>query len=169
MNEVVEHEGRPWGMCYVYGCPLLGSIGHQAGDGKWFCFCHLNMPSNANDAITMALRSPELDFIVQTTLDIRACGCSFFDHPRTYRRIQERLTRAGRPDLLLSDTLDASPHRLGKPILKMWLMRLERVLIEATSNLGNPEHRSNLVPTKPVVGPTHAMEHYSETERAVQE
>lgn len=164
MNEVVEQEGRPWGMCYVYGCPLLGSVGHQAGDDKWFCFCHINMPSNVNDAITMALRSPELDFIVKTTLDIRACGCSFFDHPKTYRRIQERLIAAGRPDLLLSEELDASPHRPGKPIVKMWLMRLERVLIEETSNLGKPEPRSNTVPMKPVVGPTHAMAHYSETQ-----
>ena len=161
MNEVTEHEGRPWGSCYVYGCPLLGSIGHQAGDGKWFCFCHLNMPSNANDAITMALRSSNLDFIVQTTLDIRACGCSFLDHPKAYRRIQERLTRAGRSDLLPSDTLDASPHRPGKPIVQMWLMRLERVLIDATNELGKPKPLATTVPTKPVIGPTHAANFHS--------
>lgn len=158
MNEVVGHEGRPWGMCYVYGCPLLGSIGHQAGDDKWFCFCHINMPSNVNDAITMALRSPELDFIVKTTLDIRECGSSFSSHPDAYRRIQERLTRADRPDLLYGEQDKQSGGT------RAWLMRLERVLVEATSNLGKAEPRANTVPTKPVIGPTHAMQHYSETQ-----
>jgi hypothetical protein len=159
MNEVTTTDGRPWGMCYVYGCPLLGSIGHQAGDGKWFCFCHINMPSNKNDEITMALNSERLDFIVKTTLDIRACGGSFFLHPGVYRRIQERLRAAGRPDLLLSSEIDASPHRPGKPIVNMWLMRLERELIDGSTG----ENRGSApatVPTAPVLGPTHASTYH---------
>jgi hypothetical protein len=155
VNEVTV-EGRPWGLCYVYGCPLLGVVGHSAGDGKWFCFCHLNMPSSVNDEITMALNGPDLDFIVKTTLEIRACGSSFFDHPNTYRRIQERLRAAGRPDLLLSADLDSSPHNPGKPVVKMWLMRLERELIDNSTDPLKREARSTAAKTKPVIGPAHS-------------
>lgn len=148
MSEVIE--GRPWGLCCVYGCPLLGSIGHQAGDGKWYCFCHINMPFSMNDAITMALNSPELDFIVKTTLQIRAHYCSFYDSPKTFRMIQDRLERAGRPDLMYADV---DKERGGA---KAWLMRLERELIDKSTGDISNDPRSATVPTAPVIGPTHA-------------
>jgi hypothetical protein len=149
-------EGRPWGLCAAYGCPLLGSIG---SDGRWYCFCHVHKPSTLNDAISQELRG-ELMPIVQSTLDIRAHHSSFHDAPNAYRMIQERLTRAGRKDLLLGNA-DCSPHRPGQPMVKAWLMRLERVLIDATNELGKPKPLATTVPTKPVIGPTHAANFHS--------
>jgi hypothetical protein len=164
VNEVTT-EGRPWGMCYCYGCPLLGTVGHSAGDGKWYCFCHLNMPSDKNDAITMKLNSPDLDFIVRTTLEIRSVGSSFYDHPNLYRRIQERLTLADRKDLLFNadgkDTPPVLPHgRKVGPTVKMWLARLEGILMDATKGALGPGHYPLTVPTAPVIGPTHASRHH---------
>lgn len=157
MNEISE--GRPWGMCAAYGCPLLGSLG---SDGRWYCFCHVNKPSSVNDAITQELRGDELAPIVKSTLDIRKHHSSFYDAPDAYRMIQERLIRAGRSDLLLSDEIDTSSHSPGKPIVKMWLMRLERALIDATKDLGQTKRIPTTVATAKVIGPTHAMQHYSE-------
>lgn len=150
-----DSNGQAWGMCAAYGCPLLGSIG---SDGRWYCFCHANKPSSLNDAISQELRG-DLMPIVQSTLDIRAHHSSFYDAPNAYRMIQERLTRAGRKDLLLGN-VDCSPHRPGQPMVKAWLMRLERVLIDATSELGKPKPLATTVPTKPVIGPTHAATYH---------
>ena len=38
--------------CAAYGCPLFGTYG---SGGKWFCFCHRDVDSGRNDAITAEL------------------------------------------------------------------------------------------------------------------
>jgi len=152
MNEV--NEGRPWGMCAAYGCPLLGSIG---SDGRWYCFCHVNKPSSVNDAISQELRGDDLAPIVQSTLDIRKHYSSFYDVPDAYRMIQERLIRCDRKDLLMGE----QDKKAGGT--RAWLMRLERMLIDATKDIGQPKRIPLAVPTAKVIGPTHAMQHYSES------
>lgn len=144
-----------FGMCAAYGCPLAGSIGN---DGKWYCFCHANRPSSDNDRITRILRD-DYEWLVQTTLEIRGDRVSK-DWPQIYRNIQARLVRAGRSDLLLSQK-DESPHKAGYRNPIVWLLRLERELIEATET-GHVKKIPTTVQTAPVIGPTHAMEHYSE-------
>lgn len=156
MSDLIE--GRPWGLCAAYGCPLLGSVG---SDGRWYCFCHAGRPSAVNDAISQKLRSDELAPIVRSTLDIRFNSSSFYGKDDAYRMIQQRLIRMGRRDLLLGEA-DCSPHRPGKPIVRMWLQRLERILMDATKDIGEPERISSTVQTAPVIGPTHAMEHYTD-------
>lgn len=149
-----QPEGRPWGMCYVYGCPLSGSTGHGAGDGKWFCCCHINMPANRNDAITMALNSPKLDFIVKSTLDLRASSCSFHGYGNVFRSIQNRFERAGRVDLMYGDQDKSSGGT------RAWLMRLERELIDVSTGGAHHDAISSTVHTAPVIGPTHASTYH---------
>ncbi|MCW3678236.1 hypothetical protein [Burkholderia cenocepacia] len=152
--------GQPWGMCAAFGCPLLGSVG---SDGKWYCFCHAGRPGSSNDTVTLALR--EHMPIVESALSIRRHFGSFRDNPNGYRAIQRALTDHGRPDLLLGKA-DESPHKPGKPIVKMWLARLERELISLTGGAGNRGNGpSAIVPTAPVLGPTHALQHYTEIEQ----
>ncbi|MBB3257689.1 hypothetical protein F4827_002554 [Paraburkholderia bannensis] len=115
-----EELGQPWGMCAAFGCPLLGTVGSE---GRWYCFCHVNKPSNFNDAITRELRDRQMP-IVEATLSIRRHFSSFHDVPEAYRAIQRLLIDADRKDLLLgAGGADCSPHRPGKPIVKMWLTR----------------------------------------------
>lgn len=140
-------------MCAAYGCPLAGSMG---GEGQWYCFCHVNKSATENDRITRAIQ--DLDFIAQSTLEIRG-GRQSKEWPAIYRGIQQRLIRAGREDLLLGKE-DCSPHKPGVPIVNIWLMRLERELVEATTG-GNKKIPAT-VQTAKVVGPEHAMTHFSE-------
>ncbi|WP_103852149.1 hypothetical protein [Burkholderia pseudomallei] len=153
-----EVQGQSWGMCPAYGCPLLGTVG---SDGKWYCFCHAGRPSAANDAITQTLHAHAP--IVDATLSIRRHFSSFRDDPGAYRSIQRALLEHGREDLLFGKA-DESPHRPGKPIVKQWLARLERELMRLTSGLGQ-QRIPTTVPTAPVIGPTHAMQHYTEREQ----
>jgi hypothetical protein len=151
------------GMCAAYGCPLFGTVG---SDGRWFCFCHINKPSALNDSITRMLRE-DLEPIVESTLDIRRCFSSFYGNEAAYRAIQKRLIGMDRKDLLFNaegkDTPPVPPSgRTMKPVVRMWLQRLERELIDQTGKLGEQERISLTVPTAPVIGPTHALEHYSE-------
>jgi hypothetical protein len=145
-----------WGMCAANGCPLFGTLGGH----PWYCFCHHGRPNGANDAITMRLRG-ELAPIVEATLNIRRCFSSFRDHPDVYRSIQKALIDADRRDLLLGEA-DSSPHRPGRPIVKQWLARLERELIRATADCGQQLGLSSIARTASVIGPTHAMTHYTE-------
>ncbi|MDN7481905.1 hypothetical protein QZM38_13830 [Burkholderia orbicola] len=151
--------GQAWGMCAAFGCPLLGSVG---SDGKWYCFCHAGRPSGSNDAVTLTLR--EHMPIVESTLSIRRHFGSFRDDPNGYRAIPRALTEHGRTDLLLGKA-DESPHKPGKPIVRMWLARLERELISLTADLGQRRLDTGIVPTAPVIGPTHALQHYTEIEQ----
>ena len=137
-----------WGMCAAYGCPLAGSMGSE---GKWYCFCHVGRSASENDKITRGVQ--DLDFLVQTTLDLRGARGSK-EWPTIYRNMQQRLIRADRKDLLLGP-LDCSPNKPGVHNLTMWLMRLERVLIDASQ--GKDVRPANApVPTAAVVGPTHS-------------
>lgn len=148
-----ETNGQAWGMCAAFGCPLLGTLG---SDGAWYCFCHVGKPSVFNDAITRELRDNQSE-IVDVTLDIRRNFSSFYDAPEAYRAIQNRLIAAERKDLLLgANGNDCSIHRPGKPIVKMWLQRLEAVLIEVTSEIGQQRRIAATVPTAKIIGPTHA-------------
>lgn len=131
--------------CAAYGCPLAGSMG--TGE-KWYCFCHYGKASETNDRITRVLQ--DMDFIAQSVLDIRG-GQSSPEWPVILRNIEARLVRGGREDLLMGD-MDSSPCRPNQPVTNIWLMRLERVLIDACQTRGA------------VIGATKAAEHYSETE-----
>lgn len=146
-----DEQGQTWGMCAAFGCPLFGTLG---SDGKWFCFCHHGKPSTFNDAVTRELRDRQMH-IVESTLSIRRHFSSFRDAPDAYRAIQNKLIGADRRDLLLGEK-DCSPHRPGKPIVKMWLARLELALIEATGEIGVQKQILSTVQTAPVIGPTHA-------------
>lgn len=129
---MAEQPGQPWGMCCVFGCPLLGTVG---SDGAWYCFCHVNKPSTLNNAITARLRG-RLAAIVETTLDIRRHGSSFHESPDTYRTIQKRFVSMARHDLLLgfNGADRVSPH--ARPDVRIWLARLESVLIAAVADIG---------------------------------
>lgn len=153
-----EVAGQPWGYCAAYGCPLLGSVG---SDGRWYCFCHAGRPTNQNDAITLLLR--EHMPIVQSTISIRGHAGSFHADPEGYRAIQRALTDHGRKDLLMGAP-DESPHRPGKPIVRMWLARLESELMRLSGG-SRGAGASGVVQTAPVIGPTHAMQHYAEVDR----
>lgn len=148
-----ENNGTAWGQCAAYGCPLAGSMG---GEGKWYCFCHVGRSSSDNDNITRAIQ--DLDFVAQSTLDIRGARGSD-QWPTIYRNIQQRLIRAGREDLLLSPAKDSSPHRPNQPVLTIWLMRLERELIEASARKDNRKAGAT-VQTAEVIGPTHAATYH---------
>ncbi|MGN6657069.1 MAG: hypothetical protein ACTHJ9_17250 [Rhodanobacter sp.] len=151
-------DGQAWGMCAAFGCPLFGTMGRG---GDWYCFCHWGKQSGANDAVTAKLRSGECLPIVEATLDIRRCFSSFRDCPDIYRALQKRLADVGRRDLLLGE-IDSSPHRPGKPIVKQWLARLERELMRLTEDIGTQLRMPTTVPSVPVIGPTYAMQHYTE-------
>jgi hypothetical protein len=162
-----DSNGQAWGMCAAFGCPLFGTLGH---DGQWYCFCHAGKPSVFNDAITRELRERQMP-VVEATLSIRRHFSSFYDAPDAYRAIQNKLIGMDRRDLLFNangkDTPPSPPCRPGmKPVVKMWLARLEAVLIEATAEIGQQKRISSAVPTAKVIGPTHAMQHYSDPQEA---
>jgi hypothetical protein len=139
-----------WGMCAAFGCPLLGSVG---GDGKWYCFCHAGRPSQVNDSITHCLRNDEAA-VVELTLAIRRDSVRD-GQPELTAQAQRALQR--HPD---AAELRFDRHRdIGA---RAWLQRLERYLIGATSEFGKQQGLSGLVPTAPVIGPTHALTHYTE-------
>jgi hypothetical protein len=140
------------GMCAAYGCPLFGTVG---SDGRWFCFCHVNKPTVLNDSITRVLRE-EQAHIVDASLSIRRHLSSFFGEDAAYREIQRLLIEGGRKDLLMS----ASEKQNGG--CRAWLQRLERELIDSVASIGEQKRIPMTVPTAPVVGPTHATEHFSD-------
>lgn len=139
-------------MCAAYGCPLFGSL---PSDGRYFCFCHANKPSVLNDSITRVLREEQMH-IVESTLDLRRHFCSFYGEDSAYRAIQKRLIDGGRKDLLMS----ALEKQTGG--VRAWLLRLERALLDSIAGIGEQKRIPTTVPTAPVIGPTHALEHYSE-------
>lgn len=146
-------DSRPWGMCAAYGCPLLGTMGEEVG-GKWFCFCHVRRPHSLNDAITARLRKHE--WLVNSTLDIRQ-----FQGQEGWGSVLggiEKLCRDhDRIDLMFGEA-DSSPRRPGRPIVNMWLQRLEGELITITAEAGMQAH----IPTAPVTGPEYAAQPYTE-------
>lgn len=145
-----ETNGQAWGMCAAFGCPLLGTLG---SDGTWFCFCHVGKPSVFNDAITRELREKQGP-VVDLTFAIR------------------RDSLLGRSDQTGAALRALKAHELFGELrfngatdksARAWLQRLERHLIESTEDIGEQKRIASTVPTKPVVGPTHATQHFSET------
>lgn len=144
-----ETQGQPWGMCAAFGCPLLGTLGSE---GHWYCFCHVGKPSVFNDAITRELRDRHLA-VVEVTLALRRDSI----HGNASRELG--LARAAlkqHPEALKLGFAKSDGNATG------WLLRLERHLIEATTDIGEQKRIASTVPTAPVIGPTHAMTHYSE-------
>ncbi len=145
-----------WGYCAAFGCPLFGAV--KGGSDQWVCFCHYDRTGGVNDAITAALNSDALRPIVAATIDIRQyLGTD--DWELVHQGINQALHKAGRRDLMLS-LADASPHAPNVPVVKIWLSRLERVLIDETREKGKQQK----IPSAPVVGADYAEPHYSEVE-----
>lgn len=144
-----DENGQAQGMCAAYGCPLFGTLG---SDGRWYCFCHVNKPSVFNDAITRELRERQLE-VVEVTLAIRRDSI----HGNGSRELS--VTRSALKNHPLGAELGFS-KKDGNA--SGWLLRLERHLIEATADIGTQKRMPATVATAPVIGPTHAMQHYTE-------
>lgn len=150
-----ELNTRP-GMCTAYGCPLFATV---APDGKWVCFCHAYRNASTNDPVTAVLNANM--HIVNAVIDTRRFG--YTDEWDTVKRgIAKALREADRTDLLPGavDCVNGS----GQPEMRVWLRRLERELIELTKGVGQQISLPK-VKTAPVIGPTHALEHYSEPQQ----
>jgi hypothetical protein len=161
---VEMNPGSPWGKCFVDACPLFGSLGRGS---DWACFCHYRADSGSFNEITHLLLT-ELRPVGESACEIRMCyGKDVW--PETFKRIQKRLREANRPDLLFNaegkDTPPSPPCPAGmKPVVRMWLARLEREMESRCGEVGRPMQLPGFTPpTAPIIGPTHAMTHYTET------
>lgn len=139
-----EQQGQPWGMCAAYGCPLAGSLG---SGGQWWCFCHYEQPSSRNAEITMALRAQGT--ICRLTLALRGR-----DEEAIALCRKELRGHSQGAELAFDRSKDVNAYH--------WCLRLERFLIDQTASLGRSRRQPATVKTADVIGPTHAMEHYSE-------
>lgn len=139
-----EQQGQAWGMCAAYGCPLVGSMGSA---GQWWCFCHHEQPSGSNSAITMGLRAHGV-----------LCRLSIALRGRDEEAIVlcRRELKGHQHGAELAFDRDRDVNAYG------WLLRVERFLIEQTATLGRVVNRQSAVETAPVIGPTHAMQHYTD-------
>jgi hypothetical protein len=135
------------GMCAAFGCPLFGTVG---SDGQWYCFCHVNKPAVFNDSITHELRENQ-KAVVDVTLGIRRRAHGLDIPTAALKALKAHPMGA---ELKFNQNVDVCA--------RAWLMRLERHLIDSTSDIGEQKRLPATVPTAPVVGPTHAMTHYSE-------
>lgn len=157
----MNDEIRP-GMCTAYGCPLFATV---APDGKWVCFCHAGRNASTNDPVTATLKAHM--HIVNAIIDTRRFGYS--DEWGTVKAgIAKALRAADRADLLpgAADCVNGT----GQPEMRVWLRRLERELLELTRDVGEQARFASTVPTAPVIGPTHAVQHFSEqTSRLVEQ
>ena len=139
-----EQQGQPWGMCAAYGCPLVGSMGSA---GQWWCFCHYEQPSGSNSAITMGLRAHGVLCRLSIALRgrdeeaIALCRRELKGHPHG-------------AELAFDRERDANAYG--------WLLRIERFLIEQAANVGRAARFDPMIETAPVIGPTHAMSHYTD-------
>jgi hypothetical protein len=150
-----EAEIRP-GMCVAYGCPLFATV---APDGRWVCFCHAGRSAATNDPVTAVLNANAA--IVNAVVDTRRFG--YTDEWETVKRgIAKALREANRADLLPGE--EDCRNGSGQPEMRSWLQRLERELIRLTAGVGEQRRFASTISTAPVIGPTHAMQHYSETE-----
>jgi hypothetical protein len=141
-----DSDARP-GVCAAYGCPLFATVGDG---GKWVCCCHFGRSGATNDPVTAALKANI--HVVNAIIDIRRWYGK--DEWATVKQgISKALRAADRRDLLPADS-DIT--------VISWLNRLERELIEITATTGEQMRIPATVPTAHVVGPTHAMTHYSE-------
>lgn len=145
-----ETNGQAWGMCAAFGCPLFGTLG---SDGVWYCFCHVGKPSVFNDAITRELRDKQ-GTVVDMTLAIRRDTLGSEWSTEAAAAVKALKTHPQASDLAFNRSKDMSA--------RAWLQRLERHLIESTSDIGEQKRIAAMVPTVKVIGPTHAMTHYTE-------
>lgn len=155
----VEMQSGTNGQCAIYGCPLTGSLGR--GDA-WVCFCHYDASASDLQAITAVLRRHK-------AVGAAACDIRLFygtdDWPTAYRGIRRRLLDAGMADMLPgggdqgeATDVDCAAQRPGRPIVKEWLARLEGYLLhacDAVRSARTSRYVPFLVPTAPIVGPTH--------------
>lgn len=139
------------GRCWVYGCPLPGSLGRV---DEWVCFAHHDAAASDLQAITAVLH--RLRAVGESALDIRL----FYgtdDWVSAYRGIQRRLREAGMDDMLFGEA-DSSPYRPERPIVKQWLARLEGCILHACDEVKSARSSRfvpHTVPTAAVSGPTH--------------
>lgn len=159
--------GEPWGKCFVSGCPLFGTLGRGS---EWACYCHYKADAGDFSEITnLVLRERAIG---ESAVLIRMhYGKETW--AETYRSIQRKLVAANRPDMLFNadgkDTPPSPPCRPGMPpVVKMWLARLESELEKMAGEIGRSDGGmfQRNVPTAPVIGPTHAMTHYTEPTEA---
>ena len=148
-----DTNGQAWGMCAAFGCPLFGTMG---SDGAWYCFCHVGKPGVFNDAITRELRDKQIE-VVDITLQIRRD--SVHGEPSNAMR-ELRVALRQHP---AGASLAFSPKTDGNA--SAWLLRLERHLIESTGDIGTQKRIPSTVQTAPVIGPTHALTHYTDMEQ----
>jgi hypothetical protein len=137
------------GMCAAFGCPLFGTVG---GD-PWYCFCHAGRPRQANDGITHCLRNSEAA-VVELTLAIRRDSVRGHKSDLTAKALRDLKAHPKFDELRFNPKADGNA--------RTWLQRLERHLIAETAEFGKQQGLSGIVPTVPVIGPTHAMAHYTE-------
>lgn len=149
-----DTNGQAWGMCAAFSCPLFGTLG---SDGAWYCFCHAGKPSVFNDAITRELRD-KLGAVVNMTLAIRrdTLGSEWSSEAAAAVKALKAHPMGG--ELAFNRSKDMSA--------RAWLQRLERHLIEATVDIGQQKRISTAAPTAKVIGPTHAMQHYTDPKEA---
>ncbi|MGG1947086.1 hypothetical protein AB1286_20095 [Trinickia sp. NRRL B-1857] len=138
-----------WGYCAAHGCPLFGSL----GGSPWYCFCHHGRPNGANDAITQCLRNSEAT-VVALTKAIRADSISGAKSEATAIALRELKAHPMAGELSFNRSKDGNA--------RAWLLRLERHLLDATAEFGRQQGLSGMVPTAPIIGPTHALDHYQE-------
>lgn len=135
--------GTEWGGCFAYGCPLLGTVGR--GDG-WSCFCHYAAQSHDLQRITQVLRANGP--VVDATLSIRR-WYGLREWPSAYRAIRKSLTDAGLESLLIGEADRSAERPEGAPIVRAWLARLERYLIERCEAQGDGAPQASGQPAQP--------------------
>lgn len=145
-------ESSEWGMCAANGCPLFGSLGGH----PWYCFCHHGRPNSANDAITHCLRNAEA-VVVDLTKAIRADSITGSKSESMAIALRELKQHPKARELAFNRETDGNA--------RAWLQRLERHLLEATNEFGRQQGLSGIVQTAQIIGPTHALDHYAETDR----
>lgn len=139
-------------MCAANGCPLFGSL----GGAPWYCFCHHARPNSANDAVTHCLCNAEA-VVVDLTKAIRADSINGARSEATAIALRELKRHPMAGELAFNRNVDGNA--------RAWLLRLERHLLEATNEFGRQQGLSGIVPTAPIIGPTHAIDHYSEADK----
>lgn len=144
-------DASEWGMCAAHGCPLFGSL----GGSPWYCFCHHGRPNSSNDAITHCLRNAEAT-VVALTKAIRGDSIAGHRSEATAIAVRELKDHPMAHELAFNRNVDGNA--------RAWLLRLERHLLDATADFGKQQGLSGIVPTASVIGPTHALDHYSEVQ-----
>lgn len=149
-----EDVGQPWGFCAAFGCPLLGTVGSE---GRWYCFCHVNKPSNFNDAITRELREKQ-QAVVDVTLALRRDSI----HGNRSRELSAaRVALKSHP---MAAELAYGKHDGNS---YSWLVRLEAHLLASTGDIGVQKRIPTTVQTADVPVPSAAEDFFPPVAAAV--